>query len=148
MRGWITLIGKTRRQDASKMSRRTGVVVLIIAVLFAGKQNMPGVVIIIIPLRPVFSPRRIHSRIEQACTVIIILRHEMNHAAALGGKAAYCVAELMQDGRLSRLDDRMDCVEPQTVKAIVLDPMQRILDREGADLLDPVINRAAPRGVG
>ena len=88
------------------MARRLADVIAVIAAPLARQQHMPGVVIIIIPLRPVFSPRRIHSRIEQACTVIIILQHEMNHAAAVGGKAAYCVAELMQDGRLSRLDDR------------------------------------------
>ena len=129
------------------MSRRIGVVVLVVAVVFAGQQNMPGVVIVIIPLCPVFSSRRIRFRVEQACTIIIVFQHEMNHAAGLSGKAADRRADLKQDRRLSRLDDRMDCVEPQTVEAIMLDPMQRILDREGADLLDPIINRAAPRGV-
>src|SRR5260370_6041222 len=147
MRGWVTLIGKTRAQDASKMSRRIDLVVLVVSVLFAGQQNMPGVVVVIIPLCPIFSLRRIRSRVEQACTIIIVLQHEMNHAAGLGSKAADRRAELMQDRRLSRLDDRMDCVEPQTVEAIMLDPMQRILDRKGADLLDPIVNRAAPRGV-
>src|SRR3954451_21559612 len=42
----------------------------------------------------------------------------------------------------------MDGVEPESVKAIVAEPPDRIFYRKGAHLRPPVVNRAAPGSIG
>ena len=61
------------------------------------------------------------------------------------GKLADGAAQLVQHRDLARLGDGVHGIEPQPVEAIFAQPVQRVLDREGAHLRHPVIDRAAPR---
>ena len=47
----------------------------------------------------------------------------------------------------AELDDAVHGIEPQSVEAVFAQPVQRILDGEGANLRYPVIDRAAPGGL-
>ena len=66
MRGRLALIDKARAQRARDVLARRALIVAVVAVGFAGQQHVPGVMIIIVPLRAIFSPRRILVRIQQA----------------------------------------------------------------------------------
>src|SRR5260370_11262499 len=63
-------------------------VVAIISGLLAGQQHVPGMMIIIVPLRPILASRRVGARIEQARAIVVVLSHQMNAAAGLGGGSA------------------------------------------------------------
>src|ERR1700686_811814 len=106
---------------------------------------MPDVVIVIIPLPAVFATWRILRRIQQACAVVAVFEHEMDVTAALGGKLADCDAKIVQDRDFAGFNDGIDGIEPQSVKTIFLQPIQGILDGEGAYLSHAVIDRATPR---
>ena len=58
---------------------------------------MPGVVIVVVPLRAVFSVRRIGQRIEQARAVVVILQHEVDQPSGGGGEIPDRSTEVMQD---------------------------------------------------
>ena len=68
----------------------------------------------------------------------------MDRATAGAGEVADDPADVLQDRRLPRFDDGMDGVEPQTVEAIALQPVQRILDRECAHLRDAIVDGVPP----
>src|SRR5215468_9985419 len=80
--------------------------------------------------------------------VVVVLQDEMNHSPSGGGEMPDHAAEIVQDGRLAGLDDGMNRIEPQAVETIAVEPMQRISDREGADLRNTVIDGMAPRRMG
>ena len=68
----------------------------------------------------------------------------MDVAASLGGKLAGRDAEIVQDRDFAGFHDGIDGIEPQPVKTVFAQPIQRILDGEGAHLCHPIIDRAAP----
>ena len=102
----------------------------------AGQQNVEGVVIVVVPLRAILAARRIGERIEQARLVVVVFQHQMDVPAGLGRELANGFAQLAQQAGPARLDDRMHRIEPQPVEAIVVEPIQRVLDREGAHLAE------------
>src|SRR4029079_5738399 len=57
-----------------------------------------------------------------------------------GGKA-----EIVQDLRFTRRDNRMHSIEPQPVETVVAQPIQRILDEEAPYFRYAIVDRAAPR---
>src|SRR5258708_7100660 len=95
---------------------------------------VPSVMVIIIPLRAIFALRRIGARIEQARAVVVVFQDEMDPSSGGGGEMPDHAAEIMQDRGLSGFDDGMNRVEPKAVETIALEPMERIPNREGADL--------------
>ena len=102
--------------------------------------------IVIVPLRAVFSPRRVLVRIQKARGIVVVLEHQMDVAAGFRGEFADANAEIVQHRGFAEFGDRMHRIQPQPVETVVAQPVQRVLDREGADLRHPVIDRAAPRG--
>ena len=54
------------------------------------------------------------------------------------------MAEIVQQRDLAGLGDGIHRIQPQPVEAIFAQPVQRILDREGAHLRHPVIDDVAP----
>ena len=60
------------------------------------------------------------------------------------GKFAHGDAEVVQHRDFAGLEDGIHRIQPQPVEAIFAQPVQRILDGEGANLRHPVIDRAAP----
>ncbi len=144
MRRSFALIDKARPQCARDIVKRGALVVAVIAVGFGGQQHMPGVMIVVVPLRAVFAARRVLHGIQCARAVVVVLEHEMDVAAGLRGKLAHCDAEIMQHRDFALLGDGVHCVQAQPVEAIFAQPIQHILDREGAHLRHPVIDGAAP----
>ncbi len=63
------------------------------------------------------------------------------------GKAADGFAQGVQYSRFAGRDDGVHGVEPQPVEAVMVEPVQRIVDGEGTDIGVAVIDRAAPRGL-
>jgi hypothetical protein len=61
----FALVGKSFAQDSGGVSNRVPVVAVITRGL-AGQQHMEGMVVVVVPLRPVFAARRIGHGIEQA----------------------------------------------------------------------------------
>ena len=108
---------------------------------------MPGVMIVVVPLRAVASARRILLGVQQACSVVIVFKHEMNMPAGLRGEIADNAAEIVQHRDFAELGDGVHGVEPQPVETVFVQPVQRILDGEGAHLRYPIIDRAAPGGL-
>src|SRR5262245_1752107 len=104
--------------------------------------------VVVVPLRAVFALRSIAARIEQTRPVVVVLQDKVDHSAGGGGEMPDHAAEIMQDGRLAGLDHGMNRIEPQAVETIAVEPMQRIPDREGADLRSTVIDGMAPRRMG
>src|SRR5262249_40207206 len=86
--GNLALIGKARRQSAGNVTLRVACVVLIVSRVLSGQQKVPSVMVVVIPLRTVFSFWGISLRIEQACAVIIVLQDEMDHSSGGGGEMA------------------------------------------------------------
>ena len=76
------------------MMRGGVLIVAIIARVFAGQQHVPGVMIVVVPLRAIMAVRRLFARIEQAGAVVVVLEHEMDHAAALAAKLSDRLAEV------------------------------------------------------
>ena len=79
----FTLVGKARRQHAREVIERPLHIVLVVAVTFAREQRVPGVVIVVVPLRATALLRRLFERIEQPCGVVIVFEHEMQLAPGL-----------------------------------------------------------------
>src|SRR5262245_6596710 len=146
--GDLILIGEAGGQYARDVSARIVGVILIVSRVLSGQQDMPGVMVVVIPLRAVFSLRRIGARIEQARLVVVVLQDEMDRSPGGGGEMPDHAAEIMQDGRPAGLHQGMNRIEPQAVETIAPKPMQRIPDREGADLRNTIIDGMAPRRMG
>ena len=68
----------------------------------------------------------------------------MNMPAGLRGEIADGAAEFVQHRDFAELGDGVHGVQPQPVEAIFAQPIQRVLDGEGAHLRHPIIDRAAP----
>src|SRR5262249_8202288 len=101
--------------------------------------------VIVIPLRTIFTLRRIGPRIEQARTVVVVLQHEMDYAPSGGSEPPDHSAQVMEDRGLPGFDDGMNGVEPQAVEMIPLEPVEGIVDREGAHLWNVIIDSVPPR---
>ena len=65
--------------------------------------------------------------------------------AGLGREAFDPGAEFVQHGDLAALVDRVHRVQPQSVEAVIAQPEQRILDREGPHVRNAIVDRIAPR---
>src|SRR5690242_13127730 len=100
--------------------------------------------IVVVPLRAIFSLWRVFSGIQNAGAVVAVLQDQMYVPAGFRGELAGGGADIMQQRQPARLDDGIDGIEPQSVEAIVAQPRERVLDREGADFFHAIIDRAAP----
>src|SRR5919201_4599643 len=108
---------------------------------------MPSMVVIVVPLRAVFALCWIAQRIEQTRAVVIILEHEMDQPSARCRKVPDCAAEVMEEREPLGFEQSMHRVEAEAVETIVLEPMQRVVDGEGADLWNAIIDGMSPRRV-
>src|SRR5262245_1199116 len=108
---------------------------------------MPSMVVVVVPLCAVFALCGIGSRIEQTRAVVIILEHEMDQPSTRCRKLPDCAAEVMQQREPLGFEQSMHRVETEAVEPIVLEPMQRVVDREGADLRNAIVDGMSPRRV-
>ena len=120
-------------------------VVLIVALGLAGQEDVPGVVVIVIPLCTVFSLRRIRARIEQTCAIVVVFDDQMDRTSGGDGEVSDDATEIIQDRGLARLRNGMNGVKSQAVEAIAREPMQRILDRKRPYLRSAIIDGVSPR---
>ena len=137
MRGGLALIDKAGAECPCDVMKRRASIVAVIAVAFPGQQHMPGVVIVVVPLRAIFAARRSFVGIEQACCIVVVLQHQMNMPAGGAGEFADRLAQLMQQRNLARLGNGMDRIEPQPIEAVFVEPIKRILDGEGTHFAAP-----------
>src|SRR5690606_30842646 len=75
MRRRLALIGKAAAQTAQQMPPRRIGIVAVIARLFPGQQDMPGVVVIVVRLRAIPPCPGIATRSEQPRGIVVILEH-------------------------------------------------------------------------
>ncbi len=83
--GHFALIDKSRRERPGEIVNRRTLIIAVVALRFAGQQDMPGVVIVIIPLPAILAARRVLRGVQQACAVVAVFEHEMDVASGLGG---------------------------------------------------------------
>ena len=140
----LALVGESRGQRAHDVPGGIAGIVLIVAVALAGQQDVPGVMVVVVPLRTILASWRIGARIEQARPVVVVLQHQVNRSPGFGGECPDGAAELLQDRRLAGLDDRLHGVEAQTIEPVVPQPVQRIADGERAHLRHPIVDGRAP----
>src|SRR5262249_32533527 len=72
----------------------------------------------------------------------------MDYAPSGGSEPAHPSAQGMEDRGSASFDDGMNGVEPQAVEMIALEPVEGIVDREGAHLWNAIIDSVAPRRMG
>src|SRR6516164_35325 len=104
--------------------------------------------VIVIPLRTIFTLRRIGPRIEQARTIVVVLQDEMDYAPSCGSEVPHHPAQVIEDRGLPRFDEGRKSADRQAVKRIALEPVEGIVDREGAHLWNVIIDSMAPRRMG
>src|SRR5579884_3937416 len=81
VRGSLALIGEAVLQR-SRDVRGSVAVVSVIAGIFMRQIDVPGVVVIVVPLGAVMSCGRFFVRIEQACPVVVVFQNQVNETAA------------------------------------------------------------------
>src|SRR5262245_59796111 len=126
------------------MAARFRAVILIVALILSRHQTVPRVVVIIVPLRSVFSLRRIGKRIEQARTVVVVLQDQVNQSSSFRSEVSHGLAEVLQDRWLPRFQQRMNRVEAKAVEAVALEPVERVADGESANLWDAISDGVSP----
>src|SRR5262249_9258056 len=72
----------------------------------------------------------------------------MDYAPSGGSEGPDHPAQVIEDRGLPRFDAGMNSGEPQAVKTIALEPVEGIVDREGAHLWNVIIDSVAPRRMG
>src|SRR6266545_1113150 len=112
--------------------------------MLAGQEHMPGMVVVVVPLRSKPAVRRILASIENAGAIIIILKNEMNLASGFSGELAHGLAEFVKKRGPARLDHGVHGVEAQAIQAVMMQPMQGVVDRKPAHLRHAVVDRTAP----
>src|ERR1700750_1195898 len=95
MRRRLTLIGVTFGQRARDVPRRVLVVVVIAGVL-AGQQHVPGVMIVVVPLRAIVTGGRVLVGGKQRGAIVVVLQHEMDVPAAFARELADGFAQRAQ----------------------------------------------------
>ena len=83
---WFALIGETLRMCAHDMAPMIAVVA-VIALGLAGQQHVPGVVIVVVPLRAIAAGRRVFVGREQTCAIVVVFQNEMDLPAGLARRA-------------------------------------------------------------
>ncbi len=102
--------------------------------------------IVVVPLRAIAARRDPRAGVEQRRTIVVILQHQMQMTAGLGGKRADAPAEFVQHCQPAGLCQRVNGVEAQSVEAVVTQPVHCVLDRKALHLVDRIVDRHAPRG--
>ena len=97
MQGKFALICKTRTQHADEMVKRPFGIIPIIAAILPREQNMPGMMIVVVPLGAVAALRRIGLRVEQMRAIAVIFEHQMDCAAGRRCQGSCRFAQIMQD---------------------------------------------------
>src|SRR5690242_20074429 len=139
MRRRFALVTKPLPKAARDLWRAIGIV-LVVAFALSSQQRVPGVVIVVVPLRSIVATRRIFRRIEQAHSIVVVLENKVNVPPALPRMLPHRLAEIIEDTRLTGSDDRVHGVQPQTVEAIIAHPHERVFDRKSAHLRHRIID--------
>jgi hypothetical protein len=139
MRGGLALVGEAFGERAREHACGLGGVVAVVAVGLAGHEHVEGVVRVVVPLRG-------GPALDQARRVGVVLEHEVDlplQARALGDRAR----DLLDDVRAGAVGDGVDRVHAQPVEAVLLDPVERVVDEEiahGARALAVEVDRGTP----
>src|SRR5579883_2132348 len=104
--GCLPLIDEAGAERAHQRRERRGIVA-VIALVLARQQHVPGMVIIVVPLRAISAAWRTFGWIKQARNVVAILQHEMNVPAGLVRELPNRFRELAQHGYVTRRGDDM-----------------------------------------
>src|SRR4029077_19680698 len=143
--GRLALIDKARAKGAGDVTKRGALIVAVVALRFAGQPYVPGVVIIVVPLRSIIAAWRVLSGVEHVDAVGIVFEHQMDVASAASGNFTDRDAEVAEHGDFAGLHDAVHGIKAQPVETVFIEPVKRILDGEGANLRQAIIDRAAPR---
>src|SRR4051794_38229360 len=96
MRGSLALLDKTGAERAGDIAERKTLIVAVIGVPFAAQEHMPGMVIVVVPLRAVFSARDFLTGIEQGCGIVVVFEHQMDVTPGCRGEFSGGQTEVMQ----------------------------------------------------
>ncbi len=131
--------------EAAPEVRQRRLVVLVVAAALAGERHVERVVHVVVPLGLVEGPPA-RRALEVAGLVGAVLQDEV-HRALAAGPVGHRAAELHQEMRGGVVHDRVDRVEAQAVQVELLEPVERVVDHEGADDLGArpvVVDAVAP----
>src|SRR5262249_34356746 len=98
-------------------------VIPIVALAFAGQKHMPGVVIVVVPLRAIATDGRLFVRREQACAVVVIFKDKVDVPAACMREFSDRAAYVDEDIGFAASDDCVHGIEAQPVETIFAHPM-------------------------
>ncbi len=82
MRGGLALVRKALRQDAGDVLRSVAVIP-VVAGRFAGQQDVPGVMVVVVPLRTILAGRRVDFGRQEVRGIVVVLEHEMDMPAGV-----------------------------------------------------------------
>src|SRR5512142_11187 len=92
----FALIDEPRAERAGDIAKRRLLMVAVVALRFAGQQNVPGVMVVIVPLGTTFALRWVPAGIEDADAVIVVFEHKMDVTPALGRQSSCRETEFVQ----------------------------------------------------
>src|SRR5690348_13845348 len=81
IRRCLALIDKAGAERAPYVFKRRALVIAVIALRLAGQQDMPRVMVIIVPLCTIFAARRVFPGMQNAHLVVVVFEHEVNVAS-------------------------------------------------------------------
>src|SRR5216683_367581 len=123
----LALIGEALGERPPQVLERCLRVIRVVAARFPGGDDMRGVVKIVVPLRAVTARATFLVAPEMARRVVVVLEHEMDMPSIVDPRAdRRC--DLLKNIRLAVVADGVNGVEAQTVEAILLQPIERVVD--------------------
>jgi len=109
------------------MIERLAGVIGVIARALARRDDVEGVVDVVVPLRRVMAWLSVLPAPQVMRGIVSVLEDEV-HVAALAALPVHRVRELLEDVRGARIDDRMHGIEAQAVEAVFLQPVEGVVN--------------------
>ena len=125
----LALIGKSFCECPPQVIQWRGGVVRVIAIGLTGNQHMQCVMHVVVPLRRGIHRFTAHITLEIARLVGVILQHEV-YVALNSRPPMQRAGDLAHNIGRALVAYGMDGIEPQTVKAVFLDPEQGVVHEE------------------
>jgi hypothetical protein len=146
VRARIALVGEALGEAAREHPRGALRVVGVVAVALAGDEHVRRVVPVVVPLR---GRVRGAGAIEEMRRVAVVLEHEVDVAVVARARGDGA-RDLGHDVRRGIVGDGVDRIHAQPVEVELLDPVERVVDEEGAHVLRALaveVDRRTPRGL-
>ena len=143
----FALIGKARTQRSRQQTARLRGVVAVVAVGLLGEDDMPDVMVVVIPLRAIFPIGNVGRGSSDTARLSSFSRTRWICRPLCRARTPTARLISFRTEGSPGSGEGMHRVEAKTVKPIVAKPVQRIVDSEGADFRNMIVDRSSPRGL-